>query len=105
MCVELPGQVTALNGALAEVEIGGERTWFNALAQPDVRVGDWVSTHANMIVAVLSEEEAQQMIALAAEMDELLTAWEREMASAKASPPATTPPDDGAGGGERANPA
>ncbi|HZC06018.1 MAG TPA: HypC/HybG/HupF family hydrogenase formation chaperone [Ktedonobacterales bacterium] len=93
MCVELPGQVTALNGALAEVESGGERSWFNALAQPDVQVGDWVSTHANLIVAILSAEEAQQMIDLAAEMDELLTAWEQEMAGASVSSPALRPPD------------
>ncbi len=97
MCVELPGQVTALNGALAEVESSGERAWFNALTEPDVQVGDWVSTHANMIVAILSEEEARQMIALAAEMDELLTAWEQEMASADAPSSAVTP-SHGAGG-------
>ena len=94
MCVELPGQVTALNGALAEVESGGERSWFNALAQPDVQVGDWVSTHANLIVAILSAQEAQQMIALADEMDELLTAWEHEMAAgASVSPPTLRSPD------------
>ena len=98
MCIELPGQVTALNGALAEVESSGERAWFNALAQPDVQVGDWVSTHANLIVAILSEEEAQQMIALAAEMDELLTAWEQEQAGAEVSTPANTPLN-GSGGG------
>ncbi|HEX8997499.1 MAG TPA: HypC/HybG/HupF family hydrogenase formation chaperone [Ktedonobacterales bacterium] len=96
MCIELPGRVIALNGALAEVESGGERSWFNALAQPDVRVGDWVSTHANLIVAILSEEEATQMIDLAAEMDELLTAWEQEMAGPGASTRAGASPDGAA---------
>ncbi len=85
MCIELPGRVTALNAALAEVESEGERRWYNALAQPDVQVGDWVTTHANMIVAILTEHEAHEMMSLAAEMDDLLSAWEDELSEARSS--------------------
>jgi hydrogenase expression/formation protein HypC len=61
MCTTIPGRVTQVQGAMAEVETNGQRAWFNALAQPDVKVGDYVLTHANLIVSIISEEEAQRM--------------------------------------------
>jgi hydrogenase maturation factor len=64
--------VTQLNGALAEVESEGRRGWYNTLPQPDAQVGDYVLTHANLIVARLEAEEAQQMFAALAETRRLL---------------------------------
>lgn len=76
MCMSIPGQVTQLNGALAEVEQEGRKAWFNALTQPDVQVGDYVLTHANLIVSIISEEEAQRILETAREVQELLDAEE-----------------------------
>jgi len=70
MCVSIPGRVTAVQGPMAEVESGGRRAWFNALAQPDVKVGDYVLTHANLIVSIISAEEAQRMLEAARELEE-----------------------------------
>lgn len=70
MCTTIPGRVTAVNGAMAEVETEGRRTWFNALAQPDVKVGDYVLTHANLIVSIISQEEAQRMFDAIREVEE-----------------------------------
>jgi hydrogenase maturation factor len=72
MCLSTPGRVTKLNGALAEVESETWRGWYNALPQPDVQVGDYVLTHANLIVARLEPEEAQQMFAALEETRRLL---------------------------------
>jgi hydrogenase expression/formation protein HypC len=70
MCVSIPGRVTAVQGAMAEVESDGRRAWFNALAQPEVKVGDYVLTHANLIVSIISEEEAERMFDAARELGE-----------------------------------
>jgi hydrogenase expression/formation protein HypC len=62
MCITIPGKVTRVDGPLAEVEIEGRMLQCNALSQPDVKVGDYVLVHANLIVSIISEEEAQRMI-------------------------------------------
>jgi hydrogenase assembly chaperone HypC/HupF len=77
MCLSLPGRVTTLNGALAEVATAGNVAWCNALAQPEVRVGDWVLTHANLIIAIITAEEAESMLQSAQEMQALLAAQDR----------------------------
>jgi hydrogenase assembly chaperone HypC/HupF len=78
MCTSIPGRVTQVNGPMAEVEQEGRRAWFNALAQPDVKQGDYVLTHANLIVAIISEEEALRMQEAAREVQELLDAEAEE---------------------------
>jgi hydrogenase assembly chaperone HypC/HupF len=75
MCVSLPGKVLERNGALALVRLNEQQLWCNALAQPEVTVGDYVLVHANLIVAVISEEEAYQMFQAALEVE---AALERE---------------------------
>ena len=72
MCLTIPGRVVQVTGAMAEVELEGRADWYNALAQPDVKVGDYVLTHANLIVSIISEEEAQRMLQAAREMHELI---------------------------------
>jgi hydrogenase assembly chaperone HypC/HupF len=90
MCLTIPGRVTQVQGAMAEVESGGRREWYNALAQPDVKVDDYVLTHANLIVAIISPEEAQRMQEAADEVERRL----QEEAEAR-------PPDaDSTGAGE-----
>ena len=72
MCLTVPGLVTQVQGPMAEVEADGRREWFNALAQPDVKVGDYVLTHANLIVAIISREEATRMHEAADEVERRL---------------------------------
>jgi hydrogenase maturation factor len=60
MCVSLPGQVTRIQGPMAEVRQGERIEWFNALPVPGLQVGAWVFTQANLVVAEVSEEEARQ---------------------------------------------
>ena len=77
MCISLPGYIVEINGPGALVECNGRRTWCSALAQPDVQVGEYVLTHANLIIAIISETEAQATIAAAQELEALLDAAER----------------------------
>jgi len=72
MCMSLPGKVLRVNGPMAEVEIEGRRLWCNALAQPEVTVGDYVLIHANLIVAIIGEEEAMRMFETARELNEAM---------------------------------
>jgi hydrogenase maturation factor len=58
MCLSRPGQVLDVQGARALVRTMGRTIWCNALPQPEVREGDYVLTHANLIVAIISREEA-----------------------------------------------
>jgi hydrogenase assembly chaperone HypC/HupF len=70
MCTTIPGKVSQVQGAMAEVETEGRTAWYNALAQPHVKVGDYVLTHANLIVSIISAEEAQRMFDTIREMEE-----------------------------------
>jgi len=72
MCLTLPGLVTQVQGPMAEIESGERHDWYNALAQPDVQVGDYVLTHANLIVAIISQEEADRMREAADEVERRL---------------------------------
>jgi hydrogenase expression/formation protein HypC len=72
MCVSLPGRVTKIDGPRALVEIDGRETWCSALAQPDVQIGDFVLIQADLIMAIICAEEAQEIIQLSQEMQALL---------------------------------
>jgi hydrogenase assembly chaperone HypC/HupF len=87
MCLTIPGRVIQVQGALAEVDSQGRRDWYNALAQPDVKVSDYVLTHANLIVAIISDDEAHQMEEAAREMERLLEEEEQQSAGAAPSAP------------------
>jgi hydrogenase assembly chaperone HypC/HupF len=78
MCLSVPGRVVNVQGAMAEVEEeDGSKDWYNALPQPDVKVGDYVLTHANLIVAIISESEALEMMQAYREAEERLAEEER----------------------------
>ncbi len=87
MCLTVPGRVTSVQGAMAEIEADGKREWFNALAQPDVHVGDYVLTHANLIVAIISPEEAQRMQEAADEVERRLREEEEAVQARQAGAP------------------
>lgn len=85
MCLTVPGRVIQVQGAMAEVESHGQRDWYNALAQPDVKVGDYVLTHASLIVAIISQAEAERMEEAAREMERLID--EEDQQASGAAPP------------------
>lgn len=84
MCLSVPGRVIQVQGAMAEVEeYDGEVVWFNALSQPDVKVGDYVLSHANLLIAIISETAAQEMIDAYREAEACLAEEEKSDGSPK----------------------
>lgn len=70
MCVAAPGRVTEINGNTAVVDYNGNK--INAdKGIVNVNVGDYVLVHAGLIIQVLPEDEAQNMIDIFSELEEL----------------------------------
>jgi hydrogenase assembly chaperone HypC/HupF len=73
MCQILPARVVALEGERAEVELqGGARASANLLLESDVAVGDHVLVDRGVVVKKVAPEEAAAILAIYAEMSELL---------------------------------
>ena len=74
MCVALPARVVAVGDGWAEVEHGSERRMVQLALLPEVvAIGDWLVLRAqSFAVAKISEEEAQQSLALFAELSACL---------------------------------
>lgn len=68
MCLSRPGRVLRRDGTMVEVRTGDRVRWFSALARPEVRSGDWVLTHANLVLTILSQEEAAEVADTVAEL-------------------------------------
>jgi len=56
---------------MVEVETGGVTRWHSTLARPEVKAGDRVLTHANLVLSILSAAEADEMEAVFAELSAL----------------------------------
>lgn len=70
MCVAMPGKVISLHGTKAVVDFAGNR--MNAEAGlVTVKPGDSVLVHAGCILQVLSEDEANILADLFAELEDL----------------------------------
>lgn len=68
----MPGRVLRREGSMVEVETGGVTRWHSTLARPEVKAGDRVLTHANLVLSILSESEADEVEAAFAELSGLL---------------------------------
>jgi hydrogenase assembly chaperone HypC/HupF len=63
MCLTLPARVISVDGAWAEVEIGGLRRTASTLPVPEVRPGDWGLLAAGSLVRILEPDIARQIAA------------------------------------------
>lgn len=64
MCMSRPGRVVEVRDGMAEVEVGGRMRWFNALLTPELKPGAWVLTHTSLVVAEITEKDADAVNAL-----------------------------------------
>ena len=70
MCVAAPGKVTQINGDTAVIDYNGNKV--NAYKGiVDIKIGDYVLVHAGLIIQVLPEDEAKNMLELFEELSEL----------------------------------
>jgi len=68
MCLGIPAKILERNESAAVVELGGVRREISVMLIDDVSVGDWVIVHAGFAIEKLSEEEAEQTLALLREI-------------------------------------
>ena len=71
MCIALPMRVLAVDGTMATIGVEGLEQRASLMLVPQAGVGDWVLVHAGYAINVLAEHEAQETLALLAEMAEL----------------------------------
>ncbi|MGE5247738.1 MAG: HypC/HybG/HupF family hydrogenase formation chaperone [Verrucomicrobiota bacterium] len=64
MCLAVPAKVRERRGDAAVVEMGGVLREVSLVLVDDVSVGEWVIIHAGFAIEKLSEEEAEQTLAL-----------------------------------------
>lgn len=70
MCVAAPGKIIEINNDTAVINYNGNKTNAN-IGIVDVKIGDYVLVHAGLIIQVLPEDEAKNMIELFEELGEL----------------------------------
>ncbi len=89
MCLAVPLRVVAIEGTMAEVEMGGVRRRVSLVLVPETQVGDYVLVHTGFAISRLDEEEAQETLALFEEMAQAA----REEEDERPSPTAPDGPD------------
>ena len=70
MCLGIPAKILETGDGAAVVELGGVRREISVMLIDDVSVGEWVIVHAGFAIEKLSEEEAEQTLALFREIVE-----------------------------------
>ncbi len=68
MCVGIPGKVTAINGRMATVEVGGAQRDIAIDLLDNVRVGDYIIAHAGFAIHKVDEEEAMKTLEIIKEL-------------------------------------
>ena len=70
MCLGVPAKILETSEGTALVELGGVRREISVMLIDDASVGDWVIVHAGFAIEKLSQEEAEQTLALFREIAE-----------------------------------
>jgi hydrogenase maturation factor len=78
MSQTLMGRVTRMQGEMAKVESTEGVATHNALAYPETRVSDYVLAQARLILGIISEEEAQQLLAAEHQLQHLFETLAKE---------------------------
>lgn len=71
MCVAIPGRVTEVDGITAKVDFNGNSVNVNVgLVEP--KVGQYVLVHAGCAIEVMEKEQAEEIIELFADLENLV---------------------------------
>lgn len=70
MCIAAPGKVIKIDGDKATVDFNGNIVETNK-GIVDINVGDYALVHAGLIIQVIPEDEAENMIDIFNELGEL----------------------------------
>lgn len=88
MCLAIPLRVQSVEGTVAQVELGGVLRQVSLMLTPDATVGDWVLVHTGFAINVLDEKEAQETLALFAEIEEAARLEDEELTATASQGPA-----------------
>jgi len=91
MCLAIPLRVAAIQDDKASVELGGVLREVSTMLTPEVQVGDYVLVHTGFSISVLDEQEAQETLALFAELAEAERELLMQEAQQKSAPASQTP--------------
>ena len=64
MCLGIPLRIIEINEEIGIGEIGGVEREVNLRFIEDIKVGDYVISHAGFVIQKLDEEEANETLAL-----------------------------------------
>lgn len=70
MCVAIPGRVTEVDGSMAKVDFNGNSVNVN-VGLVDPKVGQYVLVHAGCAIEVMEKEQAQEIIDLFADLEDM----------------------------------
>jgi len=76
MCLAVPLRVESVDGAVGRVSLGGVLRDISLVLTPEAQTGDYVLVHTGFAISVLDEKEAQETLALFAELEEASRAVE-----------------------------
>jgi hydrogenase expression/formation protein HypC len=77
MCLGIPGQIKQIwtdstsNLPMARVDFGGVGKEVCLALEPDAQVNDYVLVHVGFAISRINEEDAQETLAMLAEMGQL----------------------------------
>lgn len=70
MCVAVPGRVISIDDKMAEIDFSGNRIKaYRGLVE--VKPGDYALVHAGCIIQILKESEAEEILELMGETDDV----------------------------------
>jgi hydrogenase expression/formation protein HypC len=68
MCLAVPAKIVELTGEMAKVEVGGVLRAVSTMLVPDLKLGDYVITHAGFALHKVEEADALASIKLLREL-------------------------------------
>jgi len=68
MCLSIPGKVLSIEGDKAQVAIQGNKVEVSLQLLEEVKVDDYVLVHVGFALETISDEEAQEMLAVLKEL-------------------------------------
>lgn len=70
MCVAAPGKIIEINGDTAVIDYNGNKVNAN-IGIIDANIGDYALVHAGLVIQILPDDEAENMLELFEELGEL----------------------------------
>jgi len=77
----VPLRIVRIEGDMAEVELSGVLRQVSLVLTPEAQVGDYVLVHTGFAISRLDEREAQETLALFAELEEAERRMDEQNAS------------------------